>query len=79
MAITVSETPWVTVKRTDPGFVLEGSTTIATRAGIEFTDSCPRDVMNTVAWAMKNGWIELVAHVPKDDPTLMWDTLKNGN
>ena len=75
--IKVAESPWVTVKRTDPGFILEGTATIATRAGIEFSDSCPRDVMNTVAWAMKNGWIELVAHVPKDDPTLMWDRLKN--
>jgi hypothetical protein len=28
--------------------------------------------------AIWNGWIKPVAVVPKDDPTLLWDTLKNG-
>jgi hypothetical protein len=76
MTFKVAETPWVAVKKNDPSFVLEGPFSIATRAGLEFSKECPRDIMNTVSWAIQQGWIDIVAHVPKDDPTLIWETLK---
>ena len=73
---TAIENPWVAVKKRDPSFQLQGPLTVTNRASIQFNNNCPRAIMNDIAVAIEQGWIELVAHVPKNDPTLMWDILQ---
>ena len=76
MNFTVAETPWVTLHQGDPSFQLQGPLTVANRAGIEITSKCPREYASIIAQAYERGWIKMVAIVPKDDPTYMWETLK---
>ena len=77
MTFTISETPWVTLRKGDPSFVLQGTYALTTRAGIEITQDCPKHLVDNITWAINQGWLEAVAFVPKTDPTLIWDTLKN--
>jgi hypothetical protein len=76
MSFTVAESPWVTLRRGDPSFQLQGPYTLADRAYIEITNDCPRGYLEPLANAINQGWIKSVATVPKDDPTLVWETLK---
>jgi len=76
MNFTVSESPWVTLKKGDPSFQLQGPLTLTDRAYIEISLNCPRSIINDIEWAMQKGYIHAVASVPKDDPTLAWETLK---
>lgn len=76
MTFTASESPWVTLRPGNPSFQLQGPLTVANRAGIEITDKCPREYASIIAQAYERGWIKMIAIVPKDDPTYMWDTLK---
>ena len=76
MTFTVAESPWVTLRKGDPSFQLQGPLTVANRAGIEITSKCPREYASIIAQAYERGWIKMVAIVPKDDPTYMWETLK---
>ena len=76
MNFTVAESPWVTLRRGDPSFRLQGPYTMATRASIEITRDCPVNLARSLELAVSRGWIKAVAVVPKDDPTLIWDTLK---
>ena len=76
MTFTVAESPWVTLRKGDPSFQLQGPLTVANRAGIEITSQCPREYASIIAQAYERGWIKMVAVVPKDDPTYMWETLK---
>lgn len=76
MTFTVAETPWVTLKSGDPSFTLQGTYAMANRAGIEITSRCPREYAAIIAQAYEQGWIKMIATVPRDDPTLIWETLK---
>jgi hypothetical protein len=76
MTFTVAESPWVFIKKDDPSFKLQGPFTVADRAFIQINSKCPRAIVNDINVALEQGWIEAVATVPKDDPTLIWDTIK---
>jgi hypothetical protein len=76
MTITVSQTPWVSLRKGDAGFMLHNDITLCSRAGLEITKTCPQGIAVIIADAMERGWIEPVAMVPRTDPTLMWDYLK---
>lgn len=76
MNFSVAESPWVTLRKGDPSFQLQGPLTLANRAGIQINQGCPREYSTIIAQALERGWIECVAAVPKDDPTYMWETLK---
>ena len=76
MSFTVAESPWVTLRKGDPSFQLQGQYTMATRASIEITKDCPKGYASIIAQAHDRGWLKAVATVPKDDPTYMWETLK---
>jgi hypothetical protein len=76
MTFTVSESPWVTLRKGDPSFQLQGPYTIATRASIELDVDCPFEYRQIITQAYDRGWLKVVATVPKNDPTYMWETLK---
>jgi hypothetical protein len=76
MTFAVTKTPWVTLRQGDASFQLQGDLTVASRAGILINSTCPKDYANIIAQAFAKGYIECVASVPKNDPTLIWDTLR---
>jgi hypothetical protein len=76
MTFTVSKSPWVTLRKGDPSFQLQGDFTIANRAGILINPTCPKTYADLIAQAFDKGYIECVATVPKNDPTYMWETLR---
>jgi hypothetical protein len=76
MSFTVQESPWVTLRKGDPSFQLQGTMVVADRAGVQINSSCPEHVAKQLIKAIECGWIETVATVPKNDPTLFWETLK---
>lgn len=77
MKFTVNESPWVTLRNGDTGFRLDNGITVCDRAGIEITNTCPSGMATVIADAWEKGWIRPVAVVPKSDPTLIWETIKN--
>lgn len=77
MTITINQSPWITLKEGDTGFTLKDSFTMAYRAGIEVTASCPREYASIIMQAYERGWLVPVATVPRTDPTLIWETLRN--
>jgi hypothetical protein len=76
MSFTVSESPFVTLRKGDPSFQLQGPISVANRASILISNDCPNEHKWIIQQCIENGWIETVAVVPKNDPTLMWETLK---
>ena len=76
VTFAVSETPWVTLRKGDPSFQLQGPYTLATRASIEITKDCPREYASIIQQAHDRSWLKAVAVVPKNDPTYMWETLR---
>ena len=76
MNFTVGESPWVTLREGDPSFQLQGPYTMATRASIEIDVNCPPEFRAIITQAHKQGWLRALAVVPKDDPTLIWETLR---
>jgi hypothetical protein len=77
MTITINQSTWVTLKEGDTGFTLKDGFTMAYRAGIEVSADCPSEYANIIAGAYKRGWLVPVATVPRTDPTLIWETLRN--
>jgi len=74
--ITVGLSPWVTLRKGDPSFQLQGDFAVTNRAGILITPDCPGEHKWIIQQCLEHGWIEAVAAVPRTDPTLMWEILK---
>jgi len=76
MAFTTAESPFVTLRKGDPSFQLQGPISIANRASILIRDDCPNEHRWIIQQCIERSWIEPIAIVPKTDPTLMWEILK---
>jgi len=76
MTITINQSPWVAIRPGDPSYQLAGDVAVTNRAFIEIVDCCPRSYAEIIAKAIEQGWIQAVAAVPRNDPTLMWDLLR---
>ena len=76
MTINSTETKWVSLRQGDTGFTLEDNFTVASRAWVEIKKDCPKEYVDIIRKAYQEGYINVVATVPKSDPTLMWDILK---
>lgn len=48
--------------------------TLVPRASIQILEQCPSAVQDQINWAVANGWLQPVAHLP--DEELMWENLK---
>ena len=76
MTISINQSPWVTLRPGDTSFRLNDHVSVTDRASIELTVNCPHTYVNLIAMAIKQNWIQPVAAVPRTDPTLIWETLK---
>ena len=76
MTVTIQQSRWVDLRPGDASFRLNGDVTVTDRAFIEITGRCPLTYVNIIAMAIEQNWIQPVAAVPRTDPTLIWETLK---
>jgi len=76
MTINSIERKWVSLRKGDIGFTLEDNCIVASRAWIEIKKDCPKEYADIIRQAYQKGYINVVATVPKSDPTLMWNILK---
>lgn len=75
--IKTAERTTVTIGPGDPSFRLHDGFISADRAGFIISKDCPREYAEVIVRAIHRGWLEPMATVPKNDPTLIWDTLKS--
>jgi len=61
----------------DPSFRLHDGLISVDRAGFKISKDCPREYAEVICQAINREWVKPVATVPKNDPTLIWDTLKS--
>ncbi len=73
MKYTAHESNIRTIRQDEPGFYINNGLTIAPRASVEYTNTCPGYVQQTINMAIAKGQIKLVANVK--DNELMWETL----
>jgi len=62
-----------TIRQDESGFYIDNGLTIAPRASIEYTNTCPGYVQQTINMAIAKGQIKLVANIK--DNELVWETL----
>ena len=58
MTFTVAETPWVTLRKGDPSFQLQGPYSLANRAGIIITPDCPNEHKWIIQQCFENGGLK---------------------
>ncbi len=52
-----------TIRQGDPNFMIDDGIVSYPRAILHILPNCPRDVRETVNWALAQGYIKPVAHV----------------
>lgn len=75
--IKTGERNTVSIRPSDAGFRLNDGFVVADRAAFEISADCPKECLEIILRAINRGWLKPVARVPKNDPTLIWDTLKS--
>jgi hypothetical protein len=62
-----------TVRQGDPGWMLYDGIIAYPRAMLHVLPECPRNVVETLNWAIEQGYVKCVAHVQGKE--LTWQTL----
>ena len=73
----ITQEPWVRIGPGDVGFQMHNDLSMTNRAAIEIDSECPDSYATIIAQALERGWIRSIAMVPRTDPTLPWEILKN--
>jgi hypothetical protein len=63
MQISIRESNIRTIRQEDPKFMLIDGLVTCPRAGFEISNTCPRQYKSMIMEAVKNGWLQPVAHV----------------
>ena len=63
MTYTVYQSQVRTIRQEDPNFMIQDRLTVTPRAGFEISNTCPRQYKLMIMEAVKNGWLQPVAHV----------------
>lgn len=62
-----------TIRQGEPGFMLTDGIVMYPRAMLHVLPECPLRVREMITWAMENGYLKTVAHVPGKQIT--WEKL----
>jgi len=62
MQISIRESNIRTIRQEDPKFMLIDGLVTCPRAGFEISNTCPRQYKSMIMEAVKNGWLQPVAH-----------------
>jgi hypothetical protein len=63
MQISIRESNIRTIRQEDPKFMLIDGLVTCPRAGFEISNTCPKQYKSMIMEAVKNGWLQPVAHV----------------
>ena len=69
--ITDSELKTYAIKPGDPDFNIIGRFTISRRASIEISPKCPKNLINTIAYAIEKGYIVPVATITEREKVFL--------
>ena len=75
MNIKVHKSQIRTIKQDDPRFQIQDLFTIATRAGFEISQGCPREYRMIISECINNGWLKPVAYMTERE--LLFSGLSN--
>ena len=62
-----------TIRKDDPDFMIDNGIVMATRAGLEISNDCPRQYKSMIIEAIKNGWLQPVAYMKESE--FVWEQL----
>ena len=62
-----------TIRQNDPDFHIDNGIIMAPRAGVEISNSCPRQYKLMIMEALKNGWLQPVAYMRENE--YVWEKL----
>jgi len=71
MNITVTRSNVKTIRPGDPHFRITNGLVVASRAGFELSNSCPREYKSIMLQAMNAGWIKPIACVTDEEYMVM--------
>lgn len=74
MTFTAPEVAFKKLKRGDKDFHMTNGITVMPRAQIEFSETCPMDLINQVSLAVSKGWIRPVAYIKESE--YVWEVLE---
>ena len=63
MNFTTSQLDIRTLKPGDKNFLIQGSLTVAQRAGFEISKDCPTEYQQIIRTCINAGWLKPIAHV----------------
>jgi hypothetical protein len=69
--LTNSELKTYTIKRGDPNFIIQGTFTVANRAGFEIGANCPAQYKSIIVECYNRGWLNPVANVTEREMIFM--------
>jgi hypothetical protein len=69
--ISSEESKTYTIRPGDPDFNIMGKFTISRRASIEIHPNCPKNLINTIAYAMEQGYIVPVATITEREKVFL--------
>lgn len=73
MTFTLPDNIIKTIRQNDPDFHIDNGIIMAPRAGVEISNSCPRQYKLMIMEALKNGWLQPVAYMRETEYT--WEKL----
>lgn len=73
MTFTLPDNIIKTIRQNDPDFHIDNGIVMAPRAGVEISNSCPRQYKLMIMEALKNGWLQPVAYMRETEYT--WEKL----
>ena len=73
MTFTLPDNIIKTIRQNDPDFHIDNCIVMAPRAGVEMSNSCPRQYKLMIMEALKNGWLQPVAYMRETEYT--WEKL----
>lgn len=71
MTYTIHRSQVHTIRQEDPNFTIQDGVTLTSRAGFEISNDCPRQYKLMIIEAMKNGWLQPVAHITERELIFM--------
>ena len=73
MTFTLPDNIIKTIRQNDPDFHIDNGIVMAPSAGVEISNSCPRQYKLMIMEALKNGWLQPVAYMRETEYT--WEKL----
>lgn len=73
MTFTLPDNIIKTIRQNDPDFHIDNGIVMAPRAGVEISNSCPRQYKLMIMEALKNGWLQPVAYMKENE--YVWEKL----